>query len=177
MPPGDHSYFAAFGFHLRNQRGLFLDRPFPPSLDPRDEFHIGHTNLLLELRKESPATQSMGDGGPPRYTSDARRSRNGCLSCAVKKTLGGLPRRRGRMTRLEDRQILVREIEQVCVEGARIARPVPWPASTPARCGAGRPVTVCGRAIVGRTLRALLLAAVKTRAHPAAGSFWWDNGH
>jgi hypothetical protein len=22
-----------------------------------------------------------------------------------------------------------------------------------------------------------VLAAVKTRAHPAAGSFWWDNGH
>ena len=56
------------------------------------------------------------------------------------------------MTRLEDRQILVRDIEQACAEGARLARPVLWPASTPARCGAGRPVMVCRRGIVGRTL-------------------------
>jgi hypothetical protein len=32
---------------------------------------------------------------------------------------GGLPRRRGRMTRLEDRQILVRDIEQACADGRR----------------------------------------------------------
>src|ERR1700712_2941226 len=37
-------------------------------------------------------------------------------------SLGGLPRRRGRMTRLEDRQILVRDIEQACADGARLAR-------------------------------------------------------
>jgi hypothetical protein len=39
----------------------------------------------------------------------------------LRKTLGGLPRRRGRMTRLEDRQILVRDIEQACADGARLA--------------------------------------------------------
>src|ERR1700712_2411451 len=38
-----------------------------------------------------------------------------CLCC--QKTLGGLPRRRGRMTRLEDRQILICDI----AEGARLA--------------------------------------------------------
>src|ERR1700754_617874 len=48
-------------------------------------------------------------------------SRNGRLACAVKKALGGLPRRRGRMTRLEDRQILVRKIEQACTDGSRLA--------------------------------------------------------
>ena len=51
------------------------------------------------------------------------------------------------MTRLEDRQILVRDIEQACAEGTRLKlRPALWPASTHARCGAGRPVMVCGRA-------------------------------
>src|ERR1700712_3278759 len=38
------------------------------------------------------------------------------------KNVGGLPSRRGRMTRLEDRQILVRDIEQACADGARLAR-------------------------------------------------------
>ncbi len=36
----------------------------------------------------------------------------------LQKTLGGLPRRRGRITRLEDRQILVRDIEQACADGS-----------------------------------------------------------
>ena len=54
------------------------------------------------------------------------------------------------MTRLEDRQILVRDIEQACAEEPGSPRPVPWPASTPARCGAGRPVTVWGGVIDGR---------------------------
>ena len=35
--------------------------------------------------------------------------------------LGDLPRRRGRMTRLEDRQILVRETERARTGGARLA--------------------------------------------------------
>ena len=38
------------------------------------------------------------------------------------------------MTRLEDRQILARDIEQACADGARLARIVLWPASTPACC-------------------------------------------
>src|ERR1700733_9341219 len=36
-------------------------------------------------------------------------------------SFGGLPPRRGRMTRLEDRQILVRDIEQARTDGARLA--------------------------------------------------------
>jgi hypothetical protein len=46
------------------------------------------------------------------------------------------------MTRLEDRQILARDIEQACADGARLARIALWPASTPACCSAGRPATV-----------------------------------
>jgi hypothetical protein len=55
------------------------------------------------------------------------------------------------MTRLEDRQILVRDIEQACADGAPGSpRPVLWRASTPARCGAGRPMTAWRKGIVGR---------------------------
>ena len=42
------------------------------------------------------------------------------------------------MTRLEDRQTLMCDIAQACAEGARLPRPVLWPASPPARCSAGR---------------------------------------
>jgi polar amino acid transport system substrate-binding protein len=75
VPPRDQLHLAAFGFHLRYQRGLLFDRPFSPSLDPGDDLHIGHTNLLLELQKESPATQSIGDSPPSCYTSQAGRLR------------------------------------------------------------------------------------------------------
>ena len=54
------------------------------------------------------------------------------------------------MTRLEDRQTLVRDIEQACAARAGSPRPVPWRASTPVPCGAGRPVTVCSGATGGR---------------------------
>ncbi len=55
------------------------------------------------------------------------------------------------MTRLEDRQILLRDIEQARMDGAPDSpRPALWPASTRARWGAGRPVTVCYRGIGGR---------------------------
>src|ERR1700736_1769719 len=47
--------------------------------------------------------------------------RNGRLACAVKKNLSGLQQRRGRMTRLEDRQILMRDIAQARAEGSRLA--------------------------------------------------------
>jgi hypothetical protein len=54
------------------------------------------------------------------------------------------------MTRLEDRQILVRDIEQACADGARLAPACAWRVSMPAPCGAGRPVTVCSWAIGGQ---------------------------
>jgi hypothetical protein len=55
------------------------------------------------------------------------------------------------MTRLEDRQILVRDIEQACADGARLAPACALArASTPVPCGAGRPVTVCSAAIGGQ---------------------------
>ncbi len=41
MPAADQSYFAALGFHLRNQCGLLFDGPFPPSLNPRDDLDFG----------------------------------------------------------------------------------------------------------------------------------------
>jgi hypothetical protein len=73
MPPRDQLHFAAFCFHLGDQRGLLFNRPFSPSLNPGNDFDVGHTDLLLELQKESPATQSIGDPRPPRYTSGAGR--------------------------------------------------------------------------------------------------------
>src|SRR4029077_4838570 len=45
--------------------------------------------------------------------------RNGRFAGTGKKALGGLSHGRGRMTRLEDRQILARDIEQACGDGAR----------------------------------------------------------
>ena len=66
--------------------------------------------------------------------------RNGRLACAVKKTLGGLPRRRGRMTRLEDRQILVRDIEQARADGR----------SAGARLCSGRHRSAHAAALAGR---------------------------
>src|ERR1700677_3304291 len=65
-----------------------------------------------------PAGQGVGAGAPSQGQGTGR---NGRLARSVKKTFGGLPRRRGRMTRLEDRQILVRDIEQARVDGARLA--------------------------------------------------------
>ena len=59
------------------------------------------------------------------------------------------------MSRLEDRQILVRDIEQACAKAPGSLQPVLWVASTPARCDAGRPVMVCSRVIGGRRLIAL----------------------
>ena len=53
---------------------------------------------------------------------------------AVHPIFGGLPRRRRRMTRLEDRQILVRDIEQARADGARLA-----PACALAGIDAGTP--------------------------------------
>ena len=55
------------------------------------------------------------------HRKDKALAEIGRLARSVKKTLGGLPRRRGRMTRLEDRQTLVRDIEQACADGARLA--------------------------------------------------------
>src|ERR1700728_835022 len=79
-------HLTAFALHLRYQRGLLFDCPFSPSLDPCDDLPVGHTNLLLELQKESPAIQSMGDSHPPRYTSDAGRlRRNGPFSRTKKR--------------------------------------------------------------------------------------------
>src|ERR1700676_4598830 len=70
----------------------------------------------------SPAGPPPGQGiGAGASSQGQGAGRNGRLACAVKKTLGGLPPRRGRMTRLEDRRILVRDIEQACAEGARLA--------------------------------------------------------
>ena len=57
---------------------------------------------------------------------------------ALAETAALLPQGRGRMTRLEDRQTLMRDIAQACAEGSGVPRPVLWPASPPARCSAGR---------------------------------------
>ena len=46
------------------------------------------------------------------------------------------------MTRPEDRQILIRDIAQARVEGARLAQPVLWPALMPAPSNAGKPAKV-----------------------------------
>jgi len=62
--------------------------------------------------------QGVGAGPEPQGQGAGR---NGRLARAVKKTLGDLPRRRGRMTRLEDRQTLAREIEHARMGGARLA--------------------------------------------------------
>ena len=43
------------------------------------------------------------------------------------------------MTRLEDRQILMRDIAQARAEGSRLA-PALWPVLILVRCSAGRPV-------------------------------------
>jgi hypothetical protein len=93
----------------------------------------------------SPVSASRGRlvlGRPSRTASGSSSWIESSIALAVtasllvlsKKTLGGVPRRRGRMTRLEDRQILARDIEQACADGARLARIVLWPASTPACC-------------------------------------------
>ena len=53
MPSRDKLYLAAFGFYLRDQRGLLPVSPFAPSLDPGDNLNFGHATLLLELQKVS----------------------------------------------------------------------------------------------------------------------------
>src|SRR5206468_2223238 len=53
--------------------------------------------------------------------------RNGRLAGTDKKTLGGLPQRRGRMTRLEDRQTLAAVVDEARANGARLG-----PACAPA---------------------------------------------
>jgi hypothetical protein len=55
------------------------------------------------------------------HRKDKALAETAALLVLSKKTLGGLPRRRGRMTRLEDRQILLRDIEQARTKGARLA--------------------------------------------------------
>jgi hypothetical protein len=55
------------------------------------------------------------------HRKDKALAKTAALLVLSKKALGGLPRRRGRMTRLEDRQNLVRDIEQACADGARLA--------------------------------------------------------
>jgi hypothetical protein len=73
VPPGNQFHFAAFCFHLHYQRSLLFNGPFAPSLDPCNDFDVGHTDLRLELQKESPAIQSIDGPRASRYTSDARR--------------------------------------------------------------------------------------------------------
>jgi hypothetical protein len=54
------------------------------------------------------------------------------------------------MTRLEDRQILMRDIAQARADGARLAPAVLWLALIPGRCSAGRPVMACRTVTVGQ---------------------------
>ena len=56
------------------------------------------------------------------HRKDKALAETAALLVLSKKLSAGLPpRRRGRMTRLEDRQNLVRDIEQACADGARLA--------------------------------------------------------
>jgi hypothetical protein len=77
VTPGDDCHSAAFGFYLRQQRRLLLSRPLPPPLNPRDDLHIRHMRLLLELQKQAPEAQSIADPQRRRYTSEAGRLRLG----------------------------------------------------------------------------------------------------
>ena len=54
------------------------------------------------------------------------------------------------MTRLEDRQSLIREIAQAPWKARGWPQPVIWPASMCARCNAGRAMTACRAVIAGR---------------------------
>src|SRR4051812_28998997 len=63
-----------------------------------------------------------GHLAPPGATDDCLYQRiTPAVFAGLEKTEGGLPRRRGRMTRLEDRQTLVAEITSACAAGARLA--------------------------------------------------------
>ena len=92
-----------------------------------------------DRRSGAPAGQGIGAGAASQGQGTGR---NGRFACAVKKTRGGLPPRRGRMTRLEDRQILVRDIGQARAEGARLAPACALAGIDASTLGAGRPVTV-----------------------------------
>jgi hypothetical protein len=58
------------------------------------------------------------------------------------------------MTRLEDRQILIRDIAQARVKARGWPQPVLWPVSMSARCNAGRAMMACRAVIAGRMLTA-----------------------
>src|SRR5215217_1472997 len=73
-------------------------------------------------RRRGPAGPAPGQGARARAAPQGQGAgRDGRLAGAGKKARGGLPRRRGRMTRLEDRQTLVAEIASACAAGARLA--------------------------------------------------------
>jgi hypothetical protein len=55
------------------------------------------------------------------HRKDKAVAETAALLVLSKKTVGGLPRGRGHMTRLEDRQTLARDIAQACAERARLA--------------------------------------------------------
>jgi hypothetical protein len=72
----DHRHFAAFGFHLRQQRRFLPRCPLTPPLNPRHDLYICQTRLLLELRKATPADENLGDFGRHFYTWLTRRLLN-----------------------------------------------------------------------------------------------------
>ena len=73
-------------------------------------------------RRRGPAGPAAGEGARARAAPQGQGAgRDGRLAGARKKTGGDLPRRRGRMTRLEDRQTLLPTIAEACAAGARLA--------------------------------------------------------
>src|SRR4051794_17095656 len=85
VPLRDQFHRAAFGFHLRDQRSLLFNAPFPPPLEPGKDLHFGHANLLLERQKQASAAPTFGDSRASRYTSQAERLHIGVISapCAA----------------------------------------------------------------------------------------------
>jgi hypothetical protein len=73
VPPCDQPHLVAFGFYSRYQRGLFFDCPLSPLLGQRDDFHIGHFDLLLVPQKAFPVLQSI-DNLPQQRCPSQKRS-------------------------------------------------------------------------------------------------------
>jgi hypothetical protein len=88
MTPRDHRHFAAFGFHLRQQRCFLARRPLTPPLNPRHDLYISQNRLLLELRKATPAEENLEDFGRLFYTWLTRRLLHVVLIAGVENQVG-----------------------------------------------------------------------------------------
>ena len=109
--PAEEAEFLGFSYGFRPGRSQHQDAWKQDAIAGLGEPRAASA---AEAREDRLAGQGTGAATAPQGQGAGR---NGRLAGAI----SGLPRRRGRMTSVEDRQILIRDIAQARVQGARLA--------------------------------------------------------